>query len=152
VADDRTIALNRKATHDYEILDRIEAGIVLTGSEIKSVRDGKVSLQEAYARPEAGEMWLDGAHIAQYGPAAQFGHDPRRKRKLLLRRSQIRELAAAVDQRGLTIVPLRLYLKDGLAKLEIGLARGRKQYDKRQAIAKRDAEREVQRALRSRNR
>jgi SsrA-binding protein len=149
---DRTVALNRRATHDYEILERHEAGIALTGSEIKSIRDGKVSLQEAYARPERGELWLIGAHIAQYGPAAQFGHDPKRKRKLLLHRGEIRELAAAVDQRGLTLVPLRLYLKDGLAKLEVGLARGRRQYDKRQAIAKREAARDMERAVRSRNR
>ena len=131
----KDVAVNRKALHDYEILRRIEAGIALTGSEIKSVREGKVSLQEA-----------------QYGPAAFFGHEPRRPRRLLLHRSEIRELAAAVEQRGLTLVPLRLYLKDGLAKMEIALARGRKQYDKREAIAKREAEREMERAIKTRSR
>ena len=148
---DRTIALNRRATHDYDILERHEAGLALTGSEIKSIREGKANLQEAYVRPEGGEMWLIGAHVAQYGPAAQFGHDPRRRRKLLLHRSQIRELAAAVEQQGLTLVPLRLYLKDGRAKLEIGLARGRRRYDKRQAIAQREAQRDMERALRQRS-
>jgi SsrA-binding protein len=148
----RDVAVNRRALHDYEILERVEAGIALTGSEIKSVRDGKVSLQEAYARPERGELWLQGAHIAEYGPAARFGHEPRRPRRLLLHRSQIRELAREVEARGLTLIPLRLYLKNGLAKVELGLARGRRQYDKRQVIARREAEREMERALRRDNR
>jgi SsrA-binding protein len=148
----RDIAVNRRALHDYEILERVEAGIALTGSEIKSVRDNKVSLQEAYARPQNGQMWLQGAHIAEYGPAAQFGHEPRRPRRLLLHRAQIKELSSEVEQKGLTLIPLRLYLKDGKAKVELGVARGRKQYDKRQVIAKRDAEREVERALRQRTR
>jgi len=149
---EKNVAVNRRASHDYEILERVEAGIALVGSEIKSIREGKVSLQEAYARPEHGELWLQGAHIGQYAPAAQFGHEPRRPRRLLLHRKQIRELASRVDQRGLTLVPLRLYLKDGIAKLELGLARGRRQYDKREAIAKSDAAREVERALRQRTR
>ena len=149
---EKTVAQNRRATHDYEILQRVEAGLVLTGSEIKSVREGKVSLQEAFARPERGELWLMGSHIAQYKAASYFGHEPTRPRKLLLHRSQIRELAREVDQKGLTLVPLRLYLKDGVAKVELGVGRGRRSYDKRQAIAKKDAEREMQRALRSRNR
>jgi SsrA-binding protein len=148
----RNVAVNRRALHDYEILERLEAGVALTGSEIKSVREGRVSLQEAYARPEGGEIWLQGAHIAEYGPAARFGHEPRRPRRLLLHRSQIRELAREVEQRGLTIIPLRLYLKDGLAKIELAVARGRRQYDKRQAIARREAQREVERALRQRTR
>jgi SsrA-binding protein len=148
----KDVAVNRRARHDYEILERIEAGIALTGSEIKSVREGKVSLQEAYARPEHGEILLQGAHIAPYQAASYFGHEPRRPRRLLLHRSQIRELARQVEQKGLTLVPLRLYLKDGLAKVELALARGRRQYDKRQAIARREAEREVERALRTRNR
>ena len=147
-AASRDVAVNRRALHDYEILERVEAGIALTGSEIKSARAGKVSLQEAYARPERGELWLQGAHIAEYSPAARFGHEPRRPRRLLLHRSQIRELARQVEERGLTIVPLRMYLKDGLAKVELAVARGRRQYDKRQAIARRDAEREIERALR----
>jgi SsrA-binding protein len=148
----KDVAVNRRAWHDYEILDKVEAGIALTGSEIKSVRDNKVSLQEAYAHPLKGEMWLEGAHIAPYDPAAQFGHTPRRPRRLLLHKAQIRELARQTEQRGLTIVPLRLYLKDGKAKVELAVAKGRKQYDKRQAIAKRDADREVERALRQRTR
>lgn len=151
-AASRDVAVNRRALHDYEILERVEAGIALTGSEIKSVRAGKVSLQEAYARPERGELWLVGAHIAEYGPAARFGHEPRRPRRLLLHRSQIRDLTRQVEARGLTIIPLRMYLKDGLAKLELGLARGRRQYDKRQAIAQREAQREMERALRRRTR
>ncbi|MPZ50063.1 MAG: SsrA-binding protein SmpB [Dehalococcoidia bacterium] len=149
-ANHRDIAVNRRALHDYEILDRYEAGVVLTGSEIKSVREGKVSLQEAFARPEKGDLWLNGAHIAEYAPSARFGHEPRRPRRLLLHRSQIRELTRQVNEKGLTIIPLRLYLKDGLAKVEIAVARGRRQYDKREVIAKRDADREIERALRQR--
>ena len=145
---EKNLVVNRKALHDYEVLERVEAGLALTGSEIKSIRAGKVSLQEAYVRPEGGEMWLVGSHVTAYDPASYQGHDPRRRRKLLLRRAQIRELAREVEQRGLTLVPLRLYLKDGLAKLEVGLGRGRRQYDKRQAIARREAERDVERALR----
>lgn len=148
----RDIAVNRRALHDYEILQRFEAGISLTGSEIKSVRGNKVSLQEAYARPLNGEIWLIGAHIAQYGPAAQFGHEPDRSRRLLLHRAQIRQIEEQVSQRGLTLIPLRLYLKNGTAKIELALARGRKQYDKREAIAKREAERDMARALRLNNR
>lgn len=146
----RDVAVNRRAGHDYDIIERIEAGIALTGSEIKSVRAGKVSLQEAYARPEGGEIFLQGAHIAPYQAASHFGHEPRRPRRLLLHRAQIRDLARQVEQKGLTLVPLRLYLKDGLAKVELALARGRRQYDKRAAIARREAQREMQRALRNR--
>lgn len=147
---DQNVAVNRKALHDYDILERYEAGIALTGSEIKSIRSGKVSLQEAYARPENGEVWLIGAHIAEYASAAHFGqHDPRRRRKLLLHKRQIREIEESVEQKGLTLVPLRLYLKKGKAKLEIGVARGRRRYDKREAIAKREAEREMQRAVKA---
>lgn len=149
----RDVAVNRRALHDYEILERVEAGIALTGSEIKAVRQGKVSLQEAYARPERGEVWLQGAHIAEYTAASYNGHEPRRPRRLLLHKSQIEELTREVDQHGLTLIPLRLYLnKRGLAKVELAVARGRRQYDKRQAIAKRDADREMQRALRRNNR
>jgi SsrA-binding protein len=149
----RDVAVNRRALHDYEILERIEAGISLTGSEIKSIRAGKVSLQEAYARPERGEIWLQGAHIADYEAASYNGHEPRRPRRLLLHRAQIEQLAREVEQRGLTLIPLRLYLnKRGLAKVELAVARGRRQYDKREAIAKREAQREVERALRRANR
>jgi len=149
---EKNVVVNRRALHDYDVLERVEAGIVLTGSEIKSIRAGKVSLQEAYVRPEQGELWLVGSHVGAYEPASYQGHDPRRRRKLLLHREEIRELSQSVEQRGLTLVPLRLYLKDGVAKLEVGLARGRRQYDKRQAIARREAEREVERALRRANR
>jgi SsrA-binding protein len=149
----RDVAVNRRALHDYEILERVEAGIALTGSEIKAVRQGKASLQEAYARPERGEVWLQGAHIAEYAAASYNGHEPRRPRRLLLHKSQIADLTREVDQHGLTLIPLKLYLNQrGLAKVELAVARGRRQYDKRQVIAKRDAEREVERALRQRNR
>jgi SsrA-binding protein len=147
---EKTVVVNRKAYHDYEILERVEAGLALTGTEIKSIRDGRVSLREAYARPEGSELWLLGAHIALYPAASQFNHEPRRRRKLLLHKYEVRELARAVNERGLTLVPLRLYLKRGMAKLELGLARGRRKYDKRQAIARREAERQMQRALRQR--
>jgi SsrA-binding protein len=147
----KDVAVNRRALHDYEILERIEAGIALTGSEIKSVRAGKVSLQEAYARPERGQVFLQGAHIAEYGPASYNGHEPRRPRRLLLHKPQIRELEREVEAKGLTLIPLRMYLnKRGIAKVELAIARGRRQYDKRQAIAKRDAAREMERALRQR--
>lgn len=147
---EKTIAVNRKAFHDYEVLQRVEAGLVLTGSEIKSIRDGRANLRQAYARPEGGELWLVGAHIALYPAAHRFNHEPNRRRKLLLHKRQMRELGRAVEERGLTLVPLRLYLKRGLAKVELGLVRGRRQYDKRQAIARREAERQMERALRQR--
>ena len=149
----KDVAVNRKAFHDYEILERVDAGIALTGSEIKSVRSGKVSLQEAYARPNKGEIWLVGAHIAEYRPASYNGHDPRRSRRLLLHKAQIREIEHEVEAKGLTLVPLKVFLnKRGIAKVELGLAKGRRQYDKRAVIAKRDADREVERALRERTR
>jgi SsrA-binding protein len=147
---EKTVTVNRKARHDYHILRTFEAGLSLLGSEIKSIRDGRVSIREAYVRPEDGEVWLVGAHVSQYPPAAGRNHDPTRRRRLLLHKRQIAELARAVDAEGVTIVPLRLYLKDGRAKLEIALARGKKQYDKRAAIAKRDAERQMERAVRRR--
>jgi SsrA-binding protein len=149
----RDVAVNRRALHDYEILERVSAGIELTGSEIKSIRAGKMSLQEAYARPSKGEIWLIGAHIAEYGPASYNGHDPTRSRRLLLHRAEIRDIEREVEAKGLTLIPLKAYLnKRGLAKVELGLARGRKTYDKRAAIAKRDADREMERALRERTR
>jgi SsrA-binding protein len=146
----KSIAVNRKAFHDYQILQRVEAGLALTGTEIKSIRLGRANIGEAYARPEDGELWLVGAHIAHYPAASRFNHDPTRKRKLLLHKSQIRELSRAVDQRGLTLVPLSLYLKRGLAKVELAVARGRRAYDKRQTIARREADRQMERALRHR--
>jgi SsrA-binding protein len=148
---DKTVTLNRKAGHDYHILRTIEAGISLLGSEIKSVRNGQVSIREAYVRPQNGEIWLVGAHIAYYQPAGRMNHDPTRSRRLLLHKREIRELEREIGSAGVTVVPLRLYLKDGIAKLEIALARGKKSYDKREAIAKRDAERQMQRALRRRD-
>jgi SsrA-binding protein len=144
------VALNRKALHDYHVLQRVEAGLALLGSEIKSIRQGRVQLREAFARPEDGELWLLNAHISQYAPAGPSGHEPTRKRKLLLHKTQIREFSRAVLEQGLTLVPLRLYLKDGIAKVELALVRGRKRYDKRAVIARRDAEREMARALRRR--
>jgi SsrA-binding protein len=147
---EKTITLNRKAGHDYHILRTVEAGISLLGSEIKSLRDGHVSIREAYVRPQDGEMWLVGAHISHYQPAGRMNHEPTRSRRLLLHKREIRELQREIGSAGVTVVPLRLYLKDGKAKLEIALARGKKSYDKREAIAKRDANRQVQRALRRR--
>lgn len=151
VPESRTVAQNRRATHDYDILKRWEAGIALAGSEIKAIREGKANIREAYARPLNDEVWLIGAHIAAYGPAGPYGHEPERSRKLLLHRKEILEIRRAIGERGLTLVPLRLYLNEkGMAKVELGLARGRKTYDKRAAIAKRDADRQMQRALRQR--
>ncbi len=147
---DKQVAVNKKARYDYDVLKVVEAGLALLGSEIKSIREGRVQIREAYARPEGGEMWLIGAHISQYAPAGAEGHEPTRKRKLLLHKSQIRELSRAVLEQGLTLVPLRMYLKGGIAKVEIALAKGKKRHDKRAAMAKRDAEREMARAVRHR--
>jgi SsrA-binding protein len=147
MSDNKQVASNRKAFHDYEIMERIEAGISLTGTEIKSIRANGASIREAYARPLNGEMWLYGAHIAPYDAGSHMNHEPTRPRRLLLHRKEIRELSRAMNERGLTVIPLNLYLKRGMAKVELGLVRGRKQYDKRHAIAKRDAERDMQRAL-----
>jgi SsrA-binding protein len=145
---DKTVTINRKAGFDYHILRSLEAGLSLVGTEIKSIRQGQVSIREAYVRPHDGDLWLVGAHIAQYAPAARTNHEPTRNRRLLLHRKEIRELSREISTAGVTLVPLRLYLKEGKAKLEIGLARGKKSYDKRETIAKRDAERQMQRALR----
>ena len=147
--NDRTVAVNRRAFHDYEILEKYEAGLVLTGTEIKSIRAGKVDLRDAYARPENGELWLVNAHISPYDPASIYNHDPRRPRKLLLHRSQIGELIAAVSQKGLTIVALRVYIRNHVAKVELGLARGKRQYDKRRAIIERELDMTARRAMSS---
>ena len=144
----KVVATNRKAYHDYTIEDTIEAGIVLIGSEIKSVRAGQVSLREGYATVENDEVWMLNVHIAPYDPASRFGHEPRRARKLLLHKRQIARLASRVQEKGYTIVPLRVYLRNNLAKVELALARGKRQYDKRAAIAKREDERRARRALR----
>jgi len=144
---DRTISVNRKAYHDYTIEDTIEAGIVLAGSEIKSVRAGRVSLREAYVTIRGGEAWMIGGHIAGYQQAGRQDHDPTRDRKLLLHKRQILRWQQYIEQRGYTIVPLKMYLKNGRAKLEIGLARGKRQYDKRQAIRERETQRSIDRAI-----
>ena len=142
---DETIALNRRARHNYAIEETLEAGIVLTGTEIKSVRAHKVNIAEAYVRIEHGEAWLVGAHIAEYAQGNRFNHAPARTRKLLLHRDQISELLGLQSAKGLTIVPLKMYLTRGVAKLEIGVARGKKAHDKRRSIAERDMRRELDR-------
>lgn len=143
----RVIATNRKAFHDYFIEDRLEAGLVLVGSEIKSIRAGKVSLRDAYVSFRNGEAWLISAHIAGYDQASYQDHAPRRDRKLLMHQREIDRWQARVEQRGYTAVPLRLYLKNNIAKVEIGLAKGKRQYDKRRSIAERDRQRELDRTL-----
>ena len=143
----KTITVNRKAYHDYHIEEFVEAGLVLTGTEIKSIRAGRVNLRDAYARMENGEMWLLGAHIAQYPGGNRYNHEPKRPRKVLLHRKEINNLGGEVMRKGLTLVPLKLYLKNGIAKVELGLARGKKMYDKRDSIAQRDAQRQIERAL-----
>ena len=148
----RTVASNRRARHEYYIEQTFEAGLVLTGSEIKSVRAGEVSLQQAYATIESDEIWLVGAHIAEYQQAGYAGHEPGRRRKLLLRRKQIAEIARDLHIKGYTLVPLRLYLKDGWAKLEIGLGKGKKHFDKRETIRERDVQRDMDREMARRGR
>ncbi len=143
----RTAATNRRAFFDYEIMERVEAGLVLTGTEIKSLRAGKIDLSDGYARVRDGEMWLHNTYIAPYDPASQFNHDPRRLRKLLLHRDEISNLESEVAEKGLTLVALRIYIKRHVAKVELGLARGRRRYDKRQAIISRDMDREARRAV-----
>ena len=147
MVESKTITVNRKAYHDYHILESLEAGIVLTGTEIKSIRAGRVNIRDAYAKPEGDELWLVNAHIASYQAASHYNHDPNRPRKLLLHRRQIDELAGMVAQKGLTIVPLKLYIKRGTAKLELGVGRGKKFHDKREAITRRETEREIGRAM-----
>lgn len=146
------VSVNRKAYHDYHIQETIEAGIVLKGSEIKSIRAGRISLREAYAKPDKDELWLCNAHIASYDAAGHNTHDTTRSRKLLLHRPEIDDLAGKVMQKGLTIVPLKLYIKHGIAKVELGVARGKKVYDKRETIARRHADREMERAMKQRRR
>jgi SsrA-binding protein len=148
----KVVATNRKAYHQYQFHDTYEAGLVLMGSEIKSIRAGRVSLQEGFVLFEGGEAWLVNVHIAQYDPASRQNHEPRRRRKLLLHRREIDRLQSHAQEKGYTVVPTKLYLKDGRAKVEIALARGKKLYDKRQTIAKRDAKRQVERALKERHR
>jgi SsrA-binding protein len=145
----RDLAVNRKAFHDYSIEETLEAGLVLVGSEIKSLRDGKANLRESYVRVDHGEVWLINAHIGAYPQGGtHFNHEPLRKRKLLLHGNEIIYLRAKVEQKGLTLVPIRIYLAHGKAKLEIAIARGKKLYDKREALAERDAQRDMERAVR----
>jgi len=139
-------ARNKKAFHNYQILDKWEAGIELKGTEVKSLRDGKVQMADSYARIEDGEVFLIGLHISPYDKTAYGNHEPTRKRKLLLHRREIRRLTGKVNERGLTLVPLSLYFRRGLAKVEVGLARGKRQYDKRQAIKTREHQRQMARA------
>jgi len=148
---EKVVARNRRARHEYFILETIEAGIALRGSEIKSIRAGQISLAEAYVRLDVNEAWLEDAHIAPYEQASINNHEPRRPRKLLLHSSEIRKLWNTVRQKGVTVIPLSVYLKNGRAKVEIAVARGKKLYDKRAEIAKRDSQREIERHLHIRN-
>jgi len=148
----KTITVNRKAYHDYLIEDSMEAGLVLTGTEIKSIRQGQVNIRDAYARPENGKLWLLNCHIAQYKEGNRYNHEPTRPRKLLLHKREIAGLSSDVARKGLTLVPLKLYLKNGRAKVEIGLAKGKKLHDKRRSIIQRETERELAQAVKSRQR
>ena len=145
----KTVATNRKAYHNYLIGDRVEAGIVLTGTEIKSIRAGRVSLGDAYVRPEAGELWLLNAHIARYEAGSYLSHEPTRPRKLLLHSKEIDTLSSKVLEKGFTLVPLKLYIKGNIAKVEVAEAKGKRLYDKRESIIRRETEREMGRALKS---
>ena len=147
---DKTVAVNRRARHQYAIEETLEAGLALTGTEIKSIRAGRVNLAEAYARIERGEAWLIGAHIAPYEQGNRNNHEPTRTRKLLLHRDQISELVGRTQAKGFTLVPLKLYIRNGMAKLELGIGRGKKAYDKRRSIAERDARRELERSTKER--
>jgi len=141
------MATNRKARHDYHIDDTFEAGMVLTGTEIKSIRAGRVSLRDSYATVKEGELWLLNAHIAPYDQGTYANHEPRQPRKLLMHRREINRITGKLQEKGFTLVPLRLYLKNNLAKVELGLARGKKQYDKRAALRQRETRREIDRAV-----
>lgn len=141
----KIIATNKKAFHDYQILEKIEAGLVLTGTEVKSLRAGRCNLKDSYARIRDGEAWLVGLHISPYRNAGYASHDPERERKLLLHKAEIKRIHRKVQEKGITLVPIRLYFKRGLAKVEIGLAAGKREYDKRQEIARREQQREMKR-------
>ncbi len=147
---EKLIVDNRRARHDYHFLEKVEAGLVLTGTEVKSLRDGRASLQQAYAEVRDGEAWLVGAHISVYDAGNIANHDPDRDRKLLLHRREVDSLGGKVRERGLTLVPTRLYFRDGRAKVELALARGKEQRDKRRDLVKREAQRDMERALKSR--
>jgi SsrA-binding protein len=147
---DRPVTENRKARHDYEILETFEAGMVLTGSEVKSLRAGRANLKDSYARIDRGEAFLVNAHISPYAAASHFGHEPERARKLLLHRAEIDKLTGRVQERGLTVIPLKIYFKNGRAKVLLGVGRGKKAYDKRESIKQREMQRETDRATRVR--
>ena len=151
-AEERTVATNRRARHDYELLARYEAGIALTGTEVKSLREGHASLVDGYAEVRDGEVWMMNVHIPEYSQGSWTNHATRRKRKLLLHRLEIARIASRLDERGLTLIPLRLYFKDGRAKVELALARGKRDYDKRQTLRKRQDDLEARRAMRAANR
>ena len=142
----RTVATNRRARFDYEILERLEAGIVLTGSEVKSMRQGRASLSESFARVDGGELWLENMHVPPYEQGQKRGYDPRRRRKLLAHRGEIDRLVGKAAEKGLTLVPIRVYFSHGLAKVELGLGRGKRAYEKRQATLEREHRREMERA------
>ncbi|QHA01682.1 SsrA-binding protein SmpB [Dehalobacter restrictus] len=147
----KVIAENRKARHDFFVEDSYEAGIILTGTEIKSIRAGRVNLKDSYAEIIKGEVWLNQMHISPYEQGNRFNHDPLRKRKLLLNRTEIIKMGDRVKLQGMTLVPLKIYLKHGMAKIELGLCKGKKTYDKRDDLAERDAKRQMERDLRDRN-
>jgi SsrA-binding protein len=147
---DRVVTSNRRAFYEYHVAETIEVGLVLSGTEIKSIRDGKATISEAYARIDGDELWLIGAHIAPYRHGSHANHDPDRPRKLLAHKAQVRELRAQIEQKGMTLVPLRLTLRRGRAKIDLGVARGKKLYDKRATEAERESRRDVERALRER--
>jgi SsrA-binding protein len=147
----KTVATNRRARFDYTIAETFEAGLVLTGSEVKSLREGRANLKDAYGIVKDGEAWLIGAHISPYSFARDGGHDPERTRKLLLHKREIERIGSKLAEKGLTLVPIRLYFKDGKAKLEIGLGKGKARYDKRETLKRRQADREMERAMRHRS-
>jgi len=144
----KVVATNRRARHDYDVIDRWECGIALSGSEVKSLRDGQVQIKDAYAEVRGGELWLERLHIAPYQFAREGGHEPERRRKLLAHRREITTMAAGVNEQGLTLIPMHIYFSKGLAKVDLALARGRKAYDKRQAIREREEKREMDRGMR----
>jgi SsrA-binding protein len=148
----KVICRNRRALHEYEISDRLECGVVLTGTEVKSLRDGHALLEDAYARIDGDEVWMHNSDIPEYAMGNRMNHKPKRPRKLLLHRQEIRKFAAKAEQKGFTLVPLRMYFKGGRAKVELAVAAGKKTYDKREATKKADAQREIQRAMRERRR
>jgi len=147
----KIVSENRKAFHDYFIDDRVEAGIILTGTEIKSIRNGKVNLKDSYARIKNGEVWVYQMHISPYEQGNRYNHDPLRPRKLLLHSSEINKLVGKIQLQGLTLLPIKMYLKNGMAKVELAVGQGKKNYDKRQVLAEREGKRDIERALRDRN-